>query len=1694
MLAGGCTILAGEVLIRLVADVSSMRRDLNQAKNSIDDISRSATQGHENLKRMFQFAGGFALLSFLEQGVSKLGAFIKESTMAAARVEEMDKVLSVLGKNAGYSSSQIDTQAKAIKGLGIQTSVAQESLSQFLKFNLDLTKAGELARVAQDVAVIGGQDSSQTLQSLLWGVTTRQPEIIRNAGLTVNFEQEFARLAAEQGKAVSALTEHEKIQASLNAVIREGVAVEGAYEKAMESALKQLRSRERYVDEFTETFGAMFTAAWSSQVFAVNDIIKMATTVFSEDGKISMAVRSGTRAMANTFDMWWTEVKAKFEDAERNGTFDRIGEAIENVTSTVSKNQSVLAALTTTGGLAGLGKMLGLIPGMPSIGLKGAGPIGMLVGMVTASKELRSALTDLAKSFGQVFGYIGESASPVMAALDQVFLLAGNTLADLVEAATPLIPTFGEAAAVALQLVAAGLQLVAAVSPIVTVFIELLAALLEIDGVGKALAITLATLLVAHKAMTVGTTLVQGLAKAWGAVTTAVNAAKAAVIAQNAATAAGALTSYGRPGSPVINMAGAGAARAAAGAGAGAGAAGLGAGIAGVAAAAGPILAVGAAIAAVGLAVKSYNDMLKQHEDNARGYGEMLRDTRFEGDSLKTISEMQKVINENKAVINEIESKGADNLTSQEKARWEEAHKLVSLTEEVLSASQSEWLPQIADAVGQRLEQAKQVNQEIGDQAEILAVSLKLPLDSYAEVANILPAQQKIIGDFLSQLVQDTKTWRDQLISIPEAASAATKALGEGGGKITASGVTEQLNKKVAQTSAFGTNLQAMQDLGAGTTILQQYLKKGPEAAGEGLAQIMADLRAMGDEEAKKVIADWNSSIESIGKSIDSTLQQLAVDLMNGDIKMDTEAAVQEMVQQLQTLRGTIEPTVNDINSIIGGELLGGETTNRIKESWAEIQAAVAAGDQSMVNMLVSSAKGYLAARDSAGAFNDSQKQQAMIMNDLLDLYGGTAVQFNYLNNEYAQFLGVSPRVQEQIEGLREKHTEQLAVVAALDRAYQGLNNNSWGGKIIKRWLDNARTEATDIEGQIEKLLNPDTIDNSVPRKVQELIDKDNQRLAQAASPAAQQPKKNIQQEKDAVDELKRAYDTVYGVIGDVQSSTHSLAQSKEEMSSTIGTAVLSHKSEAETMRAVEEQAASAAEAIKSQAFAMAESGQIGRDAGSINAYIAKGLDDLTASVEQNVNAWIAEKGELISVTALMEEIEKSWGRMATSMRAANATQKSGDSVISALYEGARMVKPSMRETESAHMAVEESVLSALDAIRAEAEAMAASGQIGKDWSSIVSYMSDKALDLRNEVTGLTSAWADQARQLEDVDTQLARVRKGYEEYLDVFVNEASASYNSRDAMRQLYGIYRDNTAALSGYNTNAEERDILNEQLRKGLNNVVASVRAEAEALAKAGKLGSDAASQHAFLTEKLKELQGQYPELSSLIEEYLGHIAQIPEDVTSEADFLKDMATSLIDQYLVKIESIPKDKDTNARVYVDAAMAVIRSYRQAIEAWIPRTWDTYMRVNVDQSSLNAAQAQLQGLSQTALTIQQATQQLLGPLAGRTTPLLPMGFVPGHADGAIMGPSGSLGLYRWAESASGGESLVPHSMSKRGRAEQIMDYTAMKFGGRYTKGDSPGYPMGDQTTIEHLEVVSTAPPREWLQEAAWLVKQESGL
>ena len=206
-----------------------------------------------------------------------IASYAVKATLTASRTETLGIAMEAVAKATGTSMEELKKQEALLRKQGITTQEARQTLTKFMQSQLDVTQASKLARVAQDLAVISGENSSETTGRLTDAIATMNPMLLRQVGIVKSSTQIFDKHAKTLGKNVDDLTEVEKKQALVNTIFEEGKKVAGSYESAMDSVGKKTGSLKRYFEEAENIIGEKFLPVFGLLVDKVTEFLKKVT-------------------------------------------------------------------------------------------------------------------------------------------------------------------------------------------------------------------------------------------------------------------------------------------------------------------------------------------------------------------------------------------------------------------------------------------------------------------------------------------------------------------------------------------------------------------------------------------------------------------------------------------------------------------------------------------------------------------------------------------------------------------------------------------------------------------------------------------------------------------------------------------------------------------------------------------------------------------------------------------------------------------------------------------------------------------------------------------------------------------------------------------------------------------------------------------------------------------------------------------------------------------------------------------------------------------------------------------------------------------------------------------------------------------------------------------------------------------------
>lgn len=419
----------GELSVDVRGDTSALESDVAGAASkagasAAQSISQSMTSGLKALGG-FGLAVGKSVATGLGAASAAAIGFGVASFQTAARVGEMDASLRALAKANNLSYPAMQQTVTAIRKQGIEAGTAQTLVAQFAQNQLKMADATKLATVAQDAAVISGRNSTEVLADLVHGVSTQNSLVLRNAGINVMAGKAMDDYAASVGKTTKDLTEAERAQAVLNAVLKDGKKISGAYAEAMTEPGKVLRSFKRVIDDVKLSVGQGLVKAFGPAILAAYDLAKSFSAAVAPGGALepifdAVGVAVGRlvaplAGLIKTWSQWLANLKP--------GDLDRIIGIIKQFGPALLIAGAALAAFTggsALGGLPIIGTLLGNLLGP----LKLLGPLFLTLG--------KSALTVV----GPMLGIKGGAAGLVAALGPVAWVIAAAVAAFALMAAT----------------------------------------------------------------------------------------------------------------------------------------------------------------------------------------------------------------------------------------------------------------------------------------------------------------------------------------------------------------------------------------------------------------------------------------------------------------------------------------------------------------------------------------------------------------------------------------------------------------------------------------------------------------------------------------------------------------------------------------------------------------------------------------------------------------------------------------------------------------------------------------------------------------------------------------------------------------------------------------------------------------------------------------------------------------------------------------------------------------------------------------------------------------------------------------------------------------------------------------------------------------------------------------------------------
>jgi hypothetical protein len=261
--------VSDDIKLKFDLDASSAVSEIQKIKGTLDDLTKG-----KQLIEMAKDIGG--LLGPLGIAAAAVYAFKKAMDFA----EEGEKILKIennfnnLAESVGLDAHKMKEELeKAAGGMMTMTDALQMSNKAIVELGMNADKIPEIMSLARMASKVMGMDTQQAFEQISMAVATGSTRMLRHIGIILDTEKVMRDYALANGVAVSEMTQFQKQQATLNAVLEQGEAKFSGAASGLNSMTASKRSASVALKEFSEAFEKFFAVVLGPKISKLVDSI-----------------------------------------------------------------------------------------------------------------------------------------------------------------------------------------------------------------------------------------------------------------------------------------------------------------------------------------------------------------------------------------------------------------------------------------------------------------------------------------------------------------------------------------------------------------------------------------------------------------------------------------------------------------------------------------------------------------------------------------------------------------------------------------------------------------------------------------------------------------------------------------------------------------------------------------------------------------------------------------------------------------------------------------------------------------------------------------------------------------------------------------------------------------------------------------------------------------------------------------------------------------------------------------------------------------------------------------------------------------------------------------------------------------------------------------------------------------------------
>lgn len=208
-----------QIKFSLDLDASGFKEGIEGAKQALEAMAKTS----KGLEEVIGSLKGMAVLAASLYGAFKILQGVVETVFEAENIKAINQQFEILAKNAGIAGDKLkEGLVDAAGGLIDDTDLLQSANKAIVAMGESAGRLPQIMELARKATAAFGGDLEQNFQNITQAVSTGNLRMLKQMGIVVDTDEAMRKYALTIGRSVSQLTDAERRQATLNAVLEKG--------------------------------------------------------------------------------------------------------------------------------------------------------------------------------------------------------------------------------------------------------------------------------------------------------------------------------------------------------------------------------------------------------------------------------------------------------------------------------------------------------------------------------------------------------------------------------------------------------------------------------------------------------------------------------------------------------------------------------------------------------------------------------------------------------------------------------------------------------------------------------------------------------------------------------------------------------------------------------------------------------------------------------------------------------------------------------------------------------------------------------------------------------------------------------------------------------------------------------------------------------------------------------------------------------------------------------------------------------------------------------------------------------------------------------------------------------------------------------------------------------------------------------